>query len=508
MADLRRYPEGFISLATQTVYLSLYQSFCIFAFTGSNARSMYGELEDLAEKIEVSIFSWRGTILELKQTLAQKYPACFSYDLVLQRLLYVNLGLTTQNGGASHIEIVFSPASAVPAYLHTINGLPVVPYPFILLQELMLWDSIPPAEAQSRKPHVSRILRMLNVLRHRQDFVHRPEFDLPMQAASIDRTARFFAAHPSFRKEWQRLGVMPHRERGVEKPNVADQGAANLVAALETMTITPGTAGPSPGPSNAPARPAVEQKKKAKQSRTQIRRIAARTTVQILEAHGFPCALFGSMACKLYGNKRIPNDIDVLVLPLPNQTINDETPTQELLKDLLVSSAPESFVLRPARDPEATYRVLYFRPTPTAKPTPHQSSKVDILLPGVMHLPALRPGGVSWRDLGGNDGQPEPSVPVVPFSVLLLQKLQAWDDHRSAEEEHYRKKAPVDVEDLQWMLRVGVARYVRGAGAATWRDRALFDEEFEGLSRERVRAFCAVYPRWTGVWRGMGFEVP
>ena len=39
----------------------------------------------------------------------------------------------------------------------------------------------------------------------------------------------------------------------------------------------------------------------------QIRSLAAQTTVAILAELGLPCAIFGSMACKLYGNQRIPN---------------------------------------------------------------------------------------------------------------------------------------------------------------------------------------------------------
>ena len=46
------------------------------------------------------------------------------------------------------------------------------------------------------------------------------------------------------------------------------------------------------------------------------------------------------------------------------------------------------------------------------------SSKVDILLPGVMHLPALPTSMITRIS----------SLPLVPFPVLLLQKLQGWAD--------------------------------------------------------------------------------
>ncbi|KAG6893558.1 hypothetical protein C0992_009524 [Termitomyces sp. T32_za158] len=106
--------------------------------------------------------------------------------------------------------------------------------------------------------------------------------------------------------------------------------------------------------------------------------------------------------------------------------------------------------------------------------------------------------------------EPEPKVPVLPFNVLLLQKLQAWDDHRRAEELRFKKKAPVDVEDLEWMLSFAVPKYLRldpRRSAAVWSNRELFDEEFEKRSRERVIEFCKLYPPWTRVWRDLGFEV-
>ncbi|KAG6871156.1 hypothetical protein C0995_007672 [Termitomyces sp. Mi166 len=141
-----------------------------------------------------------------------------------------------------------------------------------------------------------------------------------------------------------------------------------------------------------------------------------------------------------------------------------------------------------------------------------------------MSLPALPPSGVWWRPNvlsggtprnGGASGsasaESDPKVPVLPFNVLLLQKLQAWDDHRRAEELRYQEKAPVDVEDLKWMLGVAVPRYFKldpRKSATIWRNRELFDEEFEKRSRERVVEFCEMYPAWTKVWKSLGFEVP
>ncbi|KAG6840371.1 hypothetical protein C0991_007146 [Blastosporella zonata] len=514
-----------VSLATQAVFLSLHHYGLAFAFSGMVAQTIYGEAHHLPEGIEISLFSPLISITALEEALARTYPTWFTCHPLSRRLQYVNLTLAAQ-GSMSNIEIVFVPTSGLTDYLKDINGLPVVPYSFILLRELMLWDTTSPENLQSRRSHEDNILRMLNVLRRRPDFVHHSQFDESTQAASRGRVTRYFAVHPSFRKEWQRLGLIPHRDRAPDGGKVllgrhevrevsATQGSPltkseDLVASLEKMSISPGPSIQSEDPSHSnpaptPHEAAPASKKKPKLGRLQVRRLAARTTFEVLKAHGFHCALFGSMACKLYGNKRIPNDIDILVLPQPSQLINGLAPTQETLKDLLVASAPESFVLRPARDPEATYRVLYFLPTPTSKPTPHHASKVDILLPGAMSLPALPLSQVWWRPnpfpsgspgskaaRRPHDSEPEPKVPVLPFAVLLMHKLQGWDDHRRARETRYKDKAPVDVEDLEWMLSIGVSGYLRvdpRRGAMIWRDRALFDEEFEARSKERVLEF-------------------
>lgn len=39
-----------------------------------------------------------------------------------------------------------------------------------------------------------------------------------------------------------------------------------------------------------------------------------------------------------------------------------------------------------------------------------------------------------------------------------------------------------------------------------WSDRAMFSEEFEALSRARVREFCEVYTGLREAWKAIGFE--
>lgn len=215
------------------------------------------------------------------------------------------------------------------------------------------------------------------------------------------------------------------------------------------------------------------------------------------------------------------------------------------------------FVLKPARDPKATYKVLHFvakpRPSTSASDpitrdfasmdlqghdaadddgTTHDddatnnedvsqglaipiriprrfSSKVDILLPGVMHLPALPTFMITHVS----------SLPLVPFPVLLLHKLQGWADHCAATEARYRAKIGEDGRDLEWCLSQGNVRHLlkyvkyrkntsrKECLKEMWSDRIMFSEEFEALSRVRVRDFCQVYTGLREAWNAIGFDV-
>ncbi|KAG6917085.1 hypothetical protein DXG01_003974 [Tephrocybe rancida] len=504
--------------ATQAVNQALQKLNLSFAFTGNAAETAYGEPQHLplevrpylltpliplmhTQIIKVLIFSPVPSILDLEEAVSQTDRARLRYPGLAAMLQYIDHTPAVKYWDMNNIDIVLQPTSGRKPYFNMINGLPLVPYTVLLLEELSSWDRLRDSTAyihiEWRRESEERILHMLSVLRRRQDIFQGPEFDTLLQEMSAEPATRFCAAHPDSRRVWERLGLMPCQDRA-EDP-MRDSSTTSTATAISEMLT-------------ALVRLAVTAAAAAfaqEMSRLQIRRLAARMTVEILKAHGFPCALFGSMACKLYGLKRIPIDIDILVLPVPDQKLNDESPTQESLKDLLVISAPDFFVLRPSRNPEATYRVLYFRPIQTGRFP--QLLKVDILLPGVMHLPALHPNDLVWRYnniLPYKSRPPEPLMPVIPFSVLLLQKLQAWNSRRAAQEPHHRKKAPVDVRDLEWMLDIGGPKHLLVWGAAVWRDRRLFDEEFERLSRERVCAFCVAYPQWTEVWKYLGFDVP
>ncbi|RXW17708.1 hypothetical protein EST38_g8145 [Candolleomyces aberdarensis] len=216
---------------------------------------------------------------------------------------------------------------------------------------------------------------------------------------------------------------------------------------------------------------------------------AAQATVRIFTKEAIPCASFGSLATKLYGSSRCPKDVDLLIYQDPAL---EEPWAAEQLKKLLLDKDPRHFYLTLPRDPEATYRVLWYRQSylgPTCK--------VDVLIPGTMHLPNLPPTLSKWIN----------NVPLVPFSLLLLHKLQGWDDHRLAEEDYKRRKMPQDAADIKRLL--GMEALVKElVNSKPWADRVLFSEEFEELTKRRVKDYCAEYPKHVQKWRELGFEVP
>ena len=165
---------------------------------------------------------------------------------------------------------------------------PVAPFPtppsYLVLHKLKEWD-----ECQTRaynttgsndqSAHLDSELRvvrkqlytMLTTLRNSvPKFNHDPTYDPNLHNESAPRVDRFLAAHSCYGKEWRRMGFRPNE-------------------------------GSSP-PSERLVRP-----KRKEFGIMQIRSLAAQTTVAILTELGLPCAIFGSMACKIYGNRRIPN---------------------------------------------------------------------------------------------------------------------------------------------------------------------------------------------------------
>ncbi|KDQ64145.1 hypothetical protein JAAARDRAFT_217584 [Jaapia argillacea MUCL 33604] len=212
--------------------------------------------------------------------------------------------------------------------------------------------------------------------------------------------------------------------------------------------------------------------------------VAAKAVVQILQSAGVTCAAIGGLAGKLYGNPREPNDVDMLLF------LSVSSHDQEHWKNYLISK-DANFFTKAAKTPGARYRVLWYRRN-RASGYGFEECKVDLLLAGVMHLPLLQAHHIQRID----------GIPVVPFSVLLLFKLQAWHDHRGSLERWKREKAYMDYTDIRALLSLREATALQIL--KPWDDTVMFSKAFIGLSKERVRSLCLSYPEMRDKWVRLG----
>ncbi|KAK0457734.1 uncharacterized protein EV420DRAFT_1271018 [Desarmillaria tabescens] len=216
---------------------------------------------------------------------------------------------------------------------------------------------------------------------------------------------------------------------------------------------------------------------------------AAADATRLLRDSGYSCAIFGSAACYLYGNRRLPNDVDILV---------SSSVEAEVAKRYLVDQDPLHFYLRRAKTPGATYQVLWYRQRlDIGEKVVTKRTKVDIVMAGTMMLPFLSTRSIIVKE----------ALTLVPLEVLLLHKLQGWHDHMTAPEPHKQKKQTVDVRDVRRTLKI-VLRSVSGT-ERSWARVALsfFQEEFQRLTTDRVKLFCSAFADCRDDWYRLGFEV-
>ncbi|KAI0767757.1 hypothetical protein C8Q74DRAFT_1282207 [Fomes fomentarius] len=197
---------------------------------------------------------------------------------------------------------------------------------------------------------------------------------------------------------------------------------------------------------------------------------------RIFMAHGLETCLFGSTACTLFGMSRTPNDVDLIVLTRDHQ--------QEQLKQLLVN-AHSAFYLLPSRDPEATYRVLWYRLGGYRR-----RLKVDILLPGILDIPDVPPSSIKWMR----------GLPAMPLMPLLMLKLQGWWDHQLSDRDIYVLKQHNDRWDVEEMLVIALesGECVRES-SLNW-----VPEQMIRDARLRVEHYVERHPHTARGWQKVG----
>ena len=162
----------------------------------------------------------------------------------------------------------------------------------------------------------------------------------------------------------------------------------------------------------------------------------------------------------------------------------NSTYEQEDLKRLIVSTNRQFYLVK-SKDPFATYKVLWYRVSS------RKSCKVDILIPGIMNIPQISMGRIEY-----STGR----LPLMPFSLNLLMKLQGWEDHRYASKSHLNRKQHMDVQDLRYMLLIAVRRKTKPL-SETW-----IPADFLVAAERRVKDYVNIYRDSKPYWERLGFE--
>lgn len=163
----------------------------------------------------------------------------------------------------------------------------------------------------------------------------------------------------------------------------------------------------------------------------------------------------------------------------------------EIIKQLIVSYDPK-FYLIPARDPENTYKVLWY------SSKSRQRCKVDILVPGGLtglHIPFVPLTHIMHC-------KPHDDIPLMPFLALLLLKLQGWDDHRKSSEPRFYEKQSADVADIDELLDLAVDKFETRLESEEW-----LPDWFVQRGCVRISEFIAEFPDTASYWAEIGFHV-
>ncbi|KAG6888856.1 hypothetical protein C0995_005277 [Termitomyces sp. Mi166 len=357
------------------------------------------------------------------------------------------------------------------------DDLPFMPISYIILQKLEKWAMPFEKSSKGSRKQAERaadvILELLKVANTIDNLDMEPLYP-PLWDASRQRILRFMIQYSSSASAWKKLGF------GSDSPVAKSLSFPSNMQPSEPLR--------SP---EVPSKPeGSEIPPIADPTSTQMAIMAANDSVRLLSKCGWHSAIFGSLACFLYGNNRAPNDVDILVLPPSASTV-----TTEDLKQNLVVLDPCHFFLESSKDPHDAHGTLWYRLTNDPARTTTAACKVDLLLPGVMNLPNLPPSLFHWDE----------GLPLVPFSLLLLQKLQAWDDHRRSRDPIKWQRQRIDMEDVNGLT--GLSAFVPLKFSRPWSDTTLFSPEFQELTKERVIDYCTSFPSSVSAWKSLGFEI-
>jgi len=176
-------------------------------------------------------------------------------------------------------------------------------------------------------------------------------------------------------------------------------------------------------------------------------------------------------------------DLDILCLtPFPGGA--------EAIKRQLCEEDNRFYTVR-AKNPANRWRVLYWR-TDSDEPG-FEGFKIDILIPGVLDLPYIHPQYIIEID----------KLPCAPLHLLLLHKLQGWDNRRCSRRPDFLAKLPGDVRNISDLLLIA-----NRLGLNITKPRPYITDSFRNISYARVTEFSRRHPEYIPLWMGLGLSNP
>ena len=161
----------------------------------------------------------------------------------------------------------------------------------------------------------------------------------------------------------------------------------------------------------------------------------------------------------------------------------------------MLTNANPAFYTVAAKTLGATYRVLWYHPRGWSLSRRVDAVKVDILLPGIMDIPSF---STTYIDTSNSY-----RLPAAPFSIVLLLKLQAWSQHRTAIKTYLNIKQHTDASDLETLVPLAAAKGVRIS-------EAVLPSSFVDAAKARVLEYVRNFPASSTIrgWRTIGFSIP
>ncbi|KAK0219289.1 hypothetical protein EDD85DRAFT_780778, partial [Armillaria nabsnona] len=161
----------------------------------------------------------------------------------------------------------------------------------------------------------------------------------------------------------------------------------------------------------------------------------------------------------------------------------------EEIKVLLVAANPALLYLVCFKSPQSPWNVLWYCDIDDRE---MKKVKVDIIRAGTSQLPKLFSEVIVEKH----------GLPVVPMSILLLDKLKGWKDNVDSTAWCHQRKYSSDAADVHSLLGIinGMSKQERNS--KDWKSFAL--ERFHD-AEHRIRLFCSRFPECRTLWRILGW---